>query len=152
MQASQDCSPPSLSIESLILPPNATCTSGNLASAHVLLHTWVCPSWHHSASQLESEEAARNGNTPPEVFWCISLYRFTKKWRSNVRWINTCVSLAKIPSTHVLPHDCFSRTSSLLSLTQLNIPSWVCLSLSPVTAPSLLCLSKAPSSALHFPK
>ena len=51
----------------------------------------------------------------------------------NVRWTNTCVSLAKNPSSRVLSCACFSRTSSLLCLLQWNVPSWVCLSLSPVS-------------------
>ena len=32
----------------------------------------------------------------------------------NVRQTNTCMSLAKSPSSRVLPHACFSRTSFLL--------------------------------------
>jgi hypothetical protein len=37
---------------------------------------WVCLSWHYSASQPESVEAARSHNTPPEVFFlvCFSLW------------------------------------------------------------------------------
>jgi hypothetical protein len=41
----------------------------------------------------------------------------------NVRRTNTCVSSAKNLSSHVLLRACFSRTSSLLCLLQLNILS-----------------------------
>jgi hypothetical protein len=34
----------------------------------------------------------------------------------NVRWTNTCVSLAKYPSSRVLSRACFSRTSFFLCL------------------------------------
>jgi hypothetical protein len=42
----------------------------------------------------------------------------------------TCVFLTKNPSSCVLSHACFSRTSFLLCLLQWSILSWVCLSLS----------------------
>ena len=73
--------------------------------------------------------------TPPEVFWCLSLYGIPTYAAKlcNVRWTNTCVSLVKNPSSCVLSCACFSRTSSLLCLLQWNVPSWVCLSLSPVS-------------------
>ena len=51
----------------------------------------------------------------------------------NVRQRNACLSLAKNPSSRVLSRACFSRTSFLLCLLQLNLPSPVCLSLSPVS-------------------
>ena len=50
----------------------------------------------------------------------------------SVRWANTCMSLAKTPSSRVLSRACFSRTSLRLCLLQPNVPSRVCLSLSPV--------------------
>lgn len=95
---------------------------------------WICPSWHHSANQSKSMEAARNCSTSPEVFLCVSLYEV---WTNavqlhNVGWTNTCVWLAKHPSSHFLSGFYFSRTSFLLCLLQWNIPSWICLSLSPV--------------------
>ena len=48
----------------------------------------------------------------------------------SVRQTNTCVSLAKNPSSRVLSRACFSRTSSLLCLLQQNVPFRVGLSLS----------------------
>jgi hypothetical protein len=42
-----------------------------------------------------------------------------------VMWTNTCMFLAKSPSSRVLSHACSSRTSSLLCLLQLNFPSLV---------------------------
>ena len=70
-------------------------------------------------------------STPPEVFWCISLYGVLTNAAQlcNVRQTNICMLLPKNPSS--CPY--FSRISSLLCLLQLNIPSWVCLSLSPVS-------------------
>ena len=96
-------------------------------------------------NQPESMEAARNCSTPPEVFWCISLYGVLTNVAQlcNVRQTNTCVLLAKNPSSHVLSRACFSRTSSLLCLLQWNVPSRVCLSLSPVSTSgkhSFMCL------------
>jgi hypothetical protein len=38
----------------------------------------------------------------------------------NVRWTNTFALLAKNVPSHVLSHACFSKTSSLLCLLQLN--------------------------------
>ena len=114
-----------------------------------------CLSWHHSAYQPESTEVARSLDTPPEVFWCISLYGVLKisAQPQCVRQTNTCVLLAKNPSSCVLSHACFSRTSSLLCLLQPNIPSQVCLSLShlcplQLNVPSRVCPNKTPSSRL----
>jgi hypothetical protein len=78
----------------------------------------------------------RNYSTPQEVLWCISLYGVSTNAAQlpSVRQTNTCVSLAKNPSSHVLSRACFSRTSFHLCLLQPNIPSWVCLSLSAVSA------------------
>jgi hypothetical protein len=44
-------------------------------------------------------EVARNCSTPPEVFWCVSLYGVLTNaaQQCNVRQTNTCVLLAKIP-------------------------------------------------------
>ena len=92
------------------------------------------PSKHHVSSTClasacasnhpESLEAAANCSTPPEVFWCISLYGRTNAAQlCSVRWTNTCVSLAKNLSSRVLSCAYFSRTSFHLCLLQLNIPS-----------------------------
>ena len=65
--------------------------------------------------------------------FCLSkVLRNAAKLR-NVRRTDTCPLLAKNPSSRVLSCACFSRTSSLLCLLQLNVPSRVCLSLSPVS-------------------
>jgi hypothetical protein len=109
------------------------------------LSTWLCLSWHYSANQTESTEATRNCSTPSEVFSAFSLYGVPRNGSQlcNVRQINTCMSLVKNPSSRVLSHACFSRTSSLLYLLQQNVPSQVCLSPSPVSTflkHSFMCL------------
>jgi hypothetical protein len=105
------------------------------------LSVYVCLGWHHSANQPESEEVTRNSSTSPEVFWFVSLYEVlinaAQLW--NVRQTNTCMSLAKNPSSRVLSRARFSRTTFLLCLLQLNIPSCV-------------CPSKTPSNTTDFPK
>jgi hypothetical protein len=65
-------------------------------------------------------------------FWCVSLYGVPTNAAPcyNVRQSNSCVLLVKNPSSRVLSHACFSRTSSLLCLLQQNVPSRVGLSLS----------------------
>ena len=78
-----------------------------------------------ASSQPESLGVATNCSTAPEVFWCISVYgdlTNAAQLRS-IRWNNMCMSLAKNPSSCVLSHACFSRTSFLLCLLQQNIPS-----------------------------
>lgn len=55
--------PPSLAIRSYLYPLQTSCSSA-----------WVCLSWHHSANQPKSVEAARHCSTQPEVFPCVSLY------------------------------------------------------------------------------
>ena len=66
---------------------------------------------------------ARNCSTPPEAFWCVSLYGDPTNAAQlhNVRRTNTRVSLAENPSPPVLSHACFSRTPSLLCLLQCNL-------------------------------
>ena len=83
----------------------------------------ICLSWHHSANQPESSEVARNHSTPSEVFCCVSLdgVLANEAQLCSVRRTNTCVSLEKNPLSCVLSHACFSRTSFLLCLLQLNI-------------------------------
>jgi hypothetical protein len=118
----------------------------------------VCLSSHHSANQPESAEAARNCSIPPEVFWCISVCGVATSAAQlhNVWWTNTCVLLAMNPSSSVLSHACFSRTSSLLCLLQWNVPSRVCLSLSPVSTSgkhSFMCLPQQnPINTTDSPK
>ena len=51
--------PPSLSVGSCLHPPNITSPPR------------VLPQHVHS---IEATEVARNCSTPPEVFWCVSLY------------------------------------------------------------------------------
>jgi hypothetical protein len=53
-------------------------------------------------------------------FWCVSLYGVSTNAAQlhSIRQTNTCVSLAKNPSSRVLSHVCFSRTSSLPCLLQ----------------------------------
>ena len=117
-----------------------SCLSIFLASAP------VCLSWHHSANQPEPSKAVRNCRIPPEALWWVSFYEVPTNGAQlhNVRWTNTCVLLAKSPSSRVLSHACFSRTSSLLCLLQLNIPSWVCLSLSSVSTSGKHCFTCLP--------
>jgi hypothetical protein len=67
----------------------------------------------------------KNCSTPPELFWCVPLYRLLTNAAQlcHVRQTNTCASLAKNPSSFV-----FSRALAehpLLCLRQLNV---VCLS------------------------
>ena len=132
-------------MESYLYPPNITCPPCAL-SQHV-----------HPISL--SGEAARNYSTPSEGFWYVSLYGVLTKAAQlhNVRQTNACVSLAKNPSSHVLSHACFSRTSSLLCLLQQNRSFKSLLSLSHLcplkqNVPSCVCLSKTPSDPTDFPK
>ena len=70
------------------------------------------------------ETAAHN----QKFFWCVSFYGVPTITAQlcHVRLTNTFVLLAKNPSSLVLSCACFSKTSSLLCLLQLNIPSRVC--------------------------
>ena len=94
---------------------------------------------------LQISSGPKKQHTTRSFFWCISLYGVPTNAAQlcNVRQTNTCVLLAKNPSSHVLSHACISRTSSLLCLFQWNLPSGGCLSLSPVftlTKCSFMCL------------
>ena len=60
------------------------------------------------------------------------------------------VPLAENPSSRVLSHTCFSRTSSLLCQLQWNIPSRVCLSLSPVSTLVKHSLTHAPENTIQL--
>jgi hypothetical protein len=98
------------------------------ASALVYLQHWSIlstgfASWLAS-NQAESSEEARNCSIPPEVFRSRVLTNETQLGYE--RGINTCVSLAKNPSLHVLSHACFSRISTVLCLLQQNVPLHVC--------------------------
>jgi hypothetical protein len=81
--------------------------------------------------------------------WCVSLYGVPTNIAQlcNVRQSNTCMLLAKNPSSCVLSCACFSRTSFHLCLLQLNILSHVC----PSNTPSNR-LSKEPLSFLFIMK
>jgi hypothetical protein len=118
------------------------------------LSTCIFLSWHHSANQPKSTEAARSCNISLEVFWCILYGGPTNAAQlCNVRQTNTWVSLTKNPSSRVLSCACFSKTSFLLCLLhksalvfhlcpfQENIPSHVCPSKTPSNQ-----LSKEPLS------
>lgn len=118
-----------------------------------LASEWVCTSWYHSANWPES--SLRSGKKLPEhhqkFFWCIFLYGVLTNGAQlrNAKWINTCVSLAKTPSSFILSHVCFSQTSFYLGLLQPNTPSGIRLSetsfhLCPpqLNVPSLVCFSK----------
>ena len=100
------------------LPHPGLCFSRGLASAH-------------ASNQSESKEAARNCSTPPEVFWCVSLYGVLTNAAQlcNVRQTNTCVFLANNSSPYVLSHVCFSRTFFFyVCLLHQTVPSRICLS------------------------
>ena len=101
------------------------------------------PSKHHVSStclasarasnQPESEESANNYSTPPEYFWCVSLYGVPTNAAhlQNGRQSNTCVLLKKNPSSRVLSCACFipvsaSAKHSFLCLPQQNIIQPTC--------------------------
>ena len=129
----------------------------------------MCPprvlSQHTSLSQLtslcqspDSTEAARSRRNLTRSFSvCFSLWS-PDKWTSRMQCkanqcvcvcvclcVSVCVcararvSLATNPSSPILSHACFSRTSSLLYPLQENTPSHV-------------CPSKTPSDTTDFPK
>jgi hypothetical protein len=101
----------------------------------------MCLALAHASNQHESSEAARKYSTPPDDFWCISLYGVLTNGVQlcSVRQINIWVSLAKNPSSRVLSCACFSRISLHLCPLQENTPSGV-------------CPSKTPSNTTDFPK
>ena len=115
--------PLSLSVESYLYLPNITCCP------HVLPQH-VSASADITASQPESEKAARNCST---LHRHVSVYGVLTNAAQlhNVRQTNTCVLLAKNPSSSTLSHACFCRTSFHLYLLQLNVPSCVCSSKTP---------------------
>ena len=121
------------------------------------LSIFICLSWHHSANQPKSTEAARNCSISLDIF----LVHFCLWNPTNADQHMDFV--IKESSSRVLSHACLSRTPFLLCLLQPNVPSWVCLSLSPVSTSgkhSFRCIpqqntiqhnwiSKEPSS-FHF--
>jgi hypothetical protein len=109
------------------------------------LGTCICLSWHHSANQPESVEAARTCRIPPQGFWWVFLYGVPTNASQlhSVSQTNMCALLTKNPSSRVLSCACFSRACFHLCLLQLNDPSRICLSLSSVSIPekhSFTCL------------
>ena len=113
----------------------------------------ICLSWHHSANQPESAEAARSRSTPPEVSWCISLYGVltNEAQLCNVRRTNTCVSF------HLIFFS--SKTSFHLCLLHWNVPLPVCfnktslhLCLLQENTTSHVCPSKTPSDTTDSPQ
>ena len=136
-------------LDLFIFPPNIMCLP------------WVLPQ-HVCLSQLTSlcqiAQVQRNSkklqhNT--EVFWCVCLYGALTNAAQlyNVRWTSMCALSVKNPSSRVLSHACFSRTSSFLCLLQPNVPSQVCLSLSPVSTSakrSFMCLPQQNTMQLTF--
>ena len=129
---------PSMFIEPFLYPPNIT----GLASVHVSVSADIILLISLSL-QKQQETAAHHS---PEVFWCVSFGGVSTNAAQlcSVRQSNICVLSAKNPSSRVLLCACFSRTSSLLCLLQLNVPSCVC----PRKTPSNQ-LSKEPLS-FHF--
>jgi hypothetical protein len=133
-------------------------------TSHILhgfcLSTWVCLSWHHSANQAKSKEAAKTIATTTSFLVCFSLWS-PDKWSSTMQCkVDQCMwSLSEESFITCLSHACFSRTSSVLCLLQSNIASQDCLSLLPVSTSgkhSFMCLpqqhnwlSKEPLS-FHF--
>ena len=100
-------------MESYWYPPNITCPPWALPQYGSCLTALVTA---RTSIQPESLEVATNCSTPPEGFWCISLYDISTNAAQlhNVRLTNTCVLLAKNPPSRVLSCACFSKTSSLL--------------------------------------
>jgi hypothetical protein len=145
----QDQRPSSASVTVLrvlfILPPNITCPPPVLPQ-HVILPQYVHLSQLTSLCQsAQVHGGCKKLQHTTRFFWCVSLYGVPTNGAQlhNVRWTDTCMSLAKNPSSSVLSRVCFSRTSSLLCLLQWNVPSRVCLSLLPVSTsgkPSFTCL------------
>jgi len=101
------------------------------------------------SNQPKSLEVARNCSIPPDIFWFVSLYRIPRNAAQLhiVRWTNTCMLLAKNPSSRVLSHARFSRTSSLLCLLHQKVLSGVCLSL-----PSTPVSTLTKRSFMHLPQ
>jgi hypothetical protein len=121
-----------------------------LASAHASVSAEIS-----LANQPEAKEATRSHSTPPEVFWCISFYGVptTKAQLHNLRQTNTCVSLVKNPSSCVLSHACFIRTSfqEKTKTKTKKIPKQTNKNKNKKT-PSCICFSKTPSNTTDFPK
>ena len=157
MQASQAPS-------SKLLSQSLECTLYSLQTLWVLqgfcLSTWVWLSktpwvfirWHHSANWPEFEGAARSYNTPPEGFWCVSLYGLPRKWSSTMQCkANQYNCVISEESFITCPFTaCFSRTSFYLCLLHRNVPSCVCFR--KMSTLSRVCPSKTPFNATDFPR
>jgi hypothetical protein len=117
-----------------ILFPNSVCPPWFLPQHVSCLNTW-------SLSQLtllcQSAWVLRNSkklqHTTRRFFLCLSLYgiQINEAQLCNVRQTNTCVFLAKNPSSRILSDSCFSRTSFHLHLLQQNVPLYDCPSKTP---------------------
>jgi hypothetical protein len=106
-------------------------TSTGLASAHASKLTSLCPLAEVWGSGKELQHTTR-------IFFGVLT---NAAQLCNVRQTNTCVLLAKNPSSHALSCVCFN-----LCLLQLNVPSCVCSSKTPSNQ-----LSNEPWS-FHFTK
>ena len=121
--------------------PNITCP------LHVLPRlTTFCKSAGAHGSSKKLQHTTRS-------FCCISPYGVPTNavQLCYVRQTNTCVLLAKNPSSHVPSCACFSRTRFCLCLLQLKVPSRVCLSLLPMSTlgkHSFTCLPQ--QNTIHY--
>jgi hypothetical protein len=96
-----------------LYPPNIMCPPRALIQHVSCLSTGLTSAC--ISSQSKSLEAATNCSTPPEVFWCVSVYGVLTSAAQvhNGRQTYTCVLLTKNLSSWVLSHACFSKTSPL---------------------------------------
>ena len=116
----------------LFIPSKHHVSSVCLASAGLLpqhrfpLSTRIHPTSLRPRKRLEAAAHHQNSRTVVWfglVFCEVSLYGVLTNAAQlcSARLTNTCVSLAKNPSSHVL--SCFIRKSSVLCLLQLKVPS-----------------------------
>ena len=79
-----------------------------------------------TVSYTKSKEVARNCSTPPEVFWCVFLYRVQRNAAQlhNVKGINTCVLLAKnhVSIHELLQQNLLSPVSASVKHTFMSLP------------------------------
>ena len=103
------------------------CLTTCLASAHwVWLSNTPCKSVSADVtlpigpSLRKWQEATR---TPPESFWCISLYGVMTNGAQlgNVRWTNPCMCLEKNPLSCIFSYAWFSKASFHLCLLQTTL-------------------------------
>jgi len=122
-----------------------------IPSKHYILHVpclRACLISTHASNQPKSEETARNSSTPPEAFWCNSVYGVLTNavQLHSVRQTSTCV-LAKNPSC-VLSCARFSRMSSCVCFSETclhksTLASHTCVHLNETFH---VCPSKTPSN------